>query len=55
MDLEVTRVPDFVAKRKLESLEASQSKQDGLIEFVACMADVDLPSDDGEEVGPDGS
>lgn len=47
--MEVTRVLDFVAQRRIENMEASQQTQDGLIEYVACMADVELPVEDEPE------
>lgn len=57
--MEITHVGDLALSRRLERIEASQERQAGLIDFVACMADVDMPEDGaaeaaGEEATADG-
>lgn len=51
--MDVKRVSDIAAVRRLENVEAAQAAQDGLIEYVACMANVDLPEDEDESAGVD--
>ncbi len=55
--MEIRHVDDPAVSRAMERFEAQQAKQDGLIDYVACMADVDMPEGDDvnsdEEVGHD--
>lgn len=40
-------------ERELEWLCAEAERQQGIIDYVAMMADVELPTDDDQEVGGD--
>lgn len=44
--MDVIAVKDLAQKRESEQIKASQDVQDGLIEYVACMADVELPEEE---------
>lgn len=50
--MEVNRITDILAQRRLERMEAKAAEQDGLIEYVACMADVELPEDEDQQEVP---
>lgn len=41
--MKVNHIEDAPLRRELERFDASQSQQDGLIDYIACMADVDMP------------
>lgn len=43
------KVKDFVAKRQLENMQAQLERQTGLMDYIAMMADVEIPSEEGEE------
>lgn len=47
--MKVNHVEDAALKRELERFDASQSQQDGLIDYIACMADVDMPESDSTD------
>jgi len=49
--MEIRHVDDPAVSRAMERFEAQQAKQDGLIDYVACMADVDMPEGDDETPG----
>ena len=49
--MKVIHVEDAAIKRELERLMAQQAKHDGLIDYIACMADVDMPEGDDETPG----
>lgn len=44
--MEVKRVPDPAGLRRIEHLGAESNRQQGLLDYVAMMTDVDLPDDD---------
>lgn len=45
--MEIIEVDDLAQKRRFEQIDAGQSEQDGLIDYIACMADIELPEDEG--------
>lgn len=47
--MEIRHVDDPAVIRSLERFDAQQAKQDGLIDYVACIADVDMPDEDSDE------
>lgn len=51
--MDIMHVADAPLRRELERFGASQEAQDGLIEYVACMADVELP--EGEDATEGGA
>lgn len=38
--------------RRAENMAAAQDKQDALLEYVAMMADVEIPADEEDATGP---
>lgn len=50
--MEVKRISDIAAVRRLEYLEAKAAEQDGMLEYIACMSDVELPEDDEQTEVP---
>ena len=49
--MDVIKVEDIATQRKLEVLDGTISSQAGMIDYIACMADVDMPESDTEEEG----
>lgn len=49
--MEIRHVGDPAVNRAIERFEAQQAQQDGLIDYVACMADVDMPESDDDNSG----
>lgn len=41
----VEKVKDFVSKRRIERLLAEVDKQAGILDYIAMMADVEIPAD----------
>lgn len=49
--MEIKRAGQAVADaRRAENIAAAQAKGDAMLEYVAMMADVEIPYEDGEEV-----
>lgn len=44
--MKITEVKSIAQNRLNERMQASQDAQDGLIEYVACMADIELPEEE---------
>ena len=42
-------VKDLAAKREIERLRAENERQMGIIDYVAMMADVEIPTEDEED------
>lgn len=49
--MEVKRISDIAAVRRLEYLESKAAEQAGMLEYIACMSDVELPEDETEQMG----
>ena len=45
----VEKVKEPYAKRMLERINAELAKQTALTDYIAMMADVEIPSEEGEE------
>ena len=43
------RVNDLAAQREIERLRAENERQIGIIDYVAMMADVEIPTEDEED------
>ena len=43
------RVKDLAAQREIERLRAENERQMGIIDYVAMMADVEIPTEDEED------
>lgn len=48
-DVNVKKVKDLVTERQFEQMNATIAKQQATIEYLAIMADIDLPDDESEE------
>lgn len=42
------RIANLAEKRRLEWLQAQMEKQAGILDYIAMMADVEIPSEEGE-------
>lgn len=40
------KVKDFVSKRRMERLQAELTRQAGLLDYIAMMADVEIPEEE---------
>ena len=51
MDTEVNvkKVKDLVSERQFEQMNATIAKQQATIEYLAIMADIELPDDESED------
>ena len=43
------KVKDLAAKREIERLRAENERQMGIIDYVAMMTDVEIPTEDEED------
>ena len=48
-DVNVKKVRDLVVERQFEQMNATIAKQQATIEYLAIMADIDLPDDESED------
>lgn len=45
----VEKVKDFIAKRKMEQMQAVLSKHAGVIDYIAMMANVEIPEEEDKK------
>ena len=45
----INRVKDLAAQREIERLKAENERQMGIIDYVAMMADVEIPIEDDRD------
>ena len=45
----INRIKDLAAQREIERLRAENERQMGIIDYVAMMADIEIPIEDEED------